>query len=69
VRPSGEHNLSLVDDLTKDGVVAMKRSGLTPAIVVETSPNNYQAWLKHPEQLDKALSTATDTRAGREIRG
>ena len=59
VRPSGEHNLSLVDDLTKDAVAAMKRSGFTPAIVVETSPGNYQAWLKHPEQLDKALSTAT----------
>ena len=59
VRPSGEHNLSLVDDLTKDAVAAMKRSGFTPAIVVETSPGNYQAWLKHPEQLDKGLSTAT----------
>jgi hypothetical protein len=59
VRPSGEHNLSLVDDLTKDAVAAMKRSGFTPAIVVETSAGNYQAWLKHPEQLDKGLSTAT----------
>ena len=59
VRPSGEHNLSLVDDLTKDAVAAMKLSGFTPAIVVETSPGNYQAWLKHPEQLDKGLSTAT----------
>jgi hypothetical protein len=59
VRPSGEHNLSLVDDLTKDAVAAMKRCGFTPAIVVETSPGNYQAWLKHPERLDKGLSTAT----------
>jgi hypothetical protein len=59
VRPSGEHNLSLVDDLTRDAVSAMKRSGFSPAIVVETSPSNYQAWLKHPDALDRGLSTAT----------
>ncbi|PYT22260.1 MAG: hypothetical protein DMG58_30520 [Acidobacteria bacterium] len=27
-------------------------------LVVETSPSNFQAWLKHPEPLDKQLSTA-----------
>jgi hypothetical protein len=59
VRPKGEHNLSLVDDLTADAVAAMKCDGFHPALVVETSPCNFQAWLKHPEQLDKQLSTAT----------
>jgi hypothetical protein len=59
VRPKGEHNLSLVDDLTADAVAAMKRDGFHPALVAETSPSNFQAWLKHPEQLDKQLSTAT----------
>jgi hypothetical protein len=59
VRPKGEHNLSLVDDLTADAVAAMKRDGFHPALVVETSPCNFQAWLKHPEQLDKQLSTST----------
>lgn len=58
IRPKGEHNLSLVDDLTRDAVAAMKRGGFSPALVVETSPRNYQAWLKHPEQLHKELSTA-----------
>jgi len=59
VRPKGEHNLSMVDDLTADAVAAMDREGFNPAVVVETSPSNFQAWLKHPEQLDKQLSTAT----------
>ncbi|MFZ0336649.1 MAG: DNA-primase RepB domain-containing protein [Terracidiphilus sp.] len=58
VRPQGEHNLSLVDDLTLANVTAMKKAGFGPAVVVETSPGNYQAWLKHPEQLGKDLSTA-----------
>jgi hypothetical protein len=58
VRPRGEHNLSLVDDLSADGVREMVRSGFMPAAVLETSPGNFQAWLKHPEQLPKALGTA-----------
>jgi hypothetical protein len=36
----------------------MKRKGFTPALVVETSPRNFQAWLQHGSTLDKALSTA-----------
>jgi hypothetical protein len=58
VRPKGEHCLSLVDDLTKDAVKEMKGTGFSPALVVETSPGNFQAWLKHPEELDKEVSTA-----------
>jgi hypothetical protein len=58
VRPRGEHCLSLVDDLTKDAVNEMKRTGFSPALVVETSPGNFQAWLKHPKELDKEMSTA-----------
>ena len=58
VRPSGEHNLSLVDDLTSQSVTNMKRAGFEPAVVVETSPGNYQAWVKHPEALPKDVSTA-----------
>lgn len=58
VRPKGAHNLSLVDDLTKGAIAAMKQAGFSPALAVETSPGNYQAWLKHPNQLGKELSTA-----------
>ncbi len=53
IRPKGEHDLSLVDDLTKDALMSMKVTGFNPAIIVGTSPGNYQAWLKHPEQLGK----------------
>ena len=58
IRAKGEHNLSLVDDLSRDAVLAMKRRGFAPAAVVETSPGNFQAWLKQPEPLSKELGTA-----------
>lgn len=58
IRPKGEHDLSMVDDLTKDAVSAMKEAGFNPAVIVETSPGNYHAWLKHPERLNKEVSTA-----------
>lgn len=58
VRPAGEHHLSLVDDLTRDAVLRMKKEGFGPAVVVETSPGNLQAWLNHGEVLPKDVSTA-----------
>jgi RepB DNA-primase from phage plasmid len=57
VRPAGAHGLSLVDDLKADTFVRMKADGFAPAAVVETSPGNFQAWLKHGEVLDEATST------------
>jgi hypothetical protein len=58
IRPKGEHDLSLIDDLNKDAVSAMKDAHFNPALVVETSPGNYQAWLKHAQPLSKEVSTA-----------
>jgi len=58
VRPQGEHRLSLIDDLGAADIQNMKASGFTPALVVQTSPDNFQAWVKHPEVLDKETSTA-----------
>jgi hypothetical protein len=58
LRPKGEHDLSMVDDLTTDAVSAMKQAGFNPAVIVETSLGNYQVWLKHPERLSKEVSTA-----------
>jgi hypothetical protein len=69
VRPQGEHSLSLVDDLTRDAVEQMKRAGFQPAAVVETSPGNYQAWLKHPERLPKDLGTAVARALARQFGG
>src|ERR1700728_3139873 len=57
VRPAGVHGLSLVDDLKADTFVRMKADGFAPAAVVETSPGNFQAWLKHGEVLDEVTST------------
>jgi len=69
VRPQGEHNLSLVDDLNRDAVEQMKRAGFQPATVIETSPGNYQAWLKHPERLPKDLGTAAARTLARQFGG
>lgn len=57
-RPKGEHKLSLIDDLSLTAVTEMKRSGFGPALVVETSPKNFQAWVKHAKPLRAELSTA-----------
>src|ERR1041385_486671 len=57
VRPNGEHHLSLVDDLTAEAIQRMKAEGFTPAVVVETSPGNFQAWLNHGQALPKHVST------------
>jgi hypothetical protein len=57
VRPAGAHGLSLVDDLKADALARMKAEGFAPAAVVETSPGNFQAWLKHGVILAKVVST------------
>lgn len=58
IRPKGEHDLSMIDDLTADAVSTMRQAGFNPAVIVETSPGNFQAWLKHGERLSKEVSTA-----------
>jgi hypothetical protein len=57
IRPQGEHHLSMVDDLSADAVKRMKAEGYTPALVVETSPRNFQAWLNHGQVLPQRVST------------
>jgi hypothetical protein len=34
VRPYGEHNLSMVDDLSADSIRRMKESGFAPALII-----------------------------------
>jgi hypothetical protein len=58
IRPAGEHHLSLVDDLKDAAIQKMKREGFVPAVLVETSPGNFQAWLNHGKQLERSLATA-----------
>ena len=44
--------------MNKDAVARLKCTGFSPALVVETSPGNFQAWLKHPRKLDREMGTA-----------
>jgi len=57
IRPSGEHQLSMVDDLTANAIKRMRLEGFGPTLVVETSPGNFQAWLNHGRLLTQRLST------------
>lgn len=53
IRPAGEHGLVLVDDLTADKLSSMAKDGFISAATIETSPSNYQVWVK---LSDKPLS-------------
>jgi hypothetical protein len=45
VRPRGAHALSLVDDLNTKVIARLMDCGFQPAVVIDTSPGNFQAWL------------------------
>jgi hypothetical protein len=55
--PLDPNNLTLLDDLTQEKVAHLFRDGFEPTAVVETSPGNFQAWLKHSRVLPQRLST------------
>ncbi len=57
VRPHGEHALSLLDDISSAAILELKHSGFDPAVIVETSRRNFQAWLNHGRVLNRELST------------
>ncbi len=57
VRPSGIHNLTILDDLAQESVDRLSVDGFEPCAVVETSPGNFQAWLKHHRPYETAVST------------
>ncbi len=46
IRPSGSSGLYIVDDVPAATVERMRAEGYAPAIVVETSPGNHQAWVR-----------------------
>ena len=70
VRPHGAHALSLVDDVRADAVAAMKESGFQPAVVVETSPGNFQVWVNHGRVLsDHTFSTQAAKELARRFGG
>jgi len=50
IRAAGSVGLILVDDLDTAAILRLKHDGLPPTVVVETSPGNYQAWLRVSEE-------------------
>jgi hypothetical protein len=64
--PHGLHGLTLLDDVSLSTIARMKLEGFQPALVVETSPNNCQAWLQHGQVLpEQESSTAARMLADR----
>jgi hypothetical protein len=57
IRPAGEHRFTVLDDLSSDSVTRLAAEGYEPCAVVETSSDNFQAWLKHRDVYPAALST------------
>ncbi len=58
-RPSGERRFTLLDDLNQTAISTLTAEGFEPCAIIETSPGNYQAWLKHTHVLSKAIGTLT----------
>lgn len=56
-RPTGESPYTLLDDANPATLDRLTAEGFAPAAVVETSPGNFQAWLRHHEPLPKELGT------------
>src|SRR5260370_31487239 len=69
VRPHGVHALSLVDDLGVDAIARMTDAGFLPALVVETSRQNFQVWLNHGQILDRDMSTWAAKELAKRVRG
>ena len=57
VRPAATQALCLIDDLAAETVERMKSEGFEPALIVETSPKNFQVWLNHGRVLEAEVST------------
>jgi len=46
IRPSGEHGLALLGALKGGDLVKMSRDGLVPAVSIEISNDEFEAWVK-----------------------
>ena len=44
--PLSNHSFVLIDDLTIENVNRMKADGLQASLLIESSPNNFQSWVK-----------------------
>ena len=57
MRPTGESAYTLLDDLNRTTLIRLEAEGYAPAVVVETSPGSFQAWLRHEQPLSKEFGT------------
>lgn len=69
IRPEGRteqisDGLILLDDLDRDRLDALSRSGYEASVITETSPGNYQAWVR---VSDEKLSAREATAVAREL--
>lgn len=56
--PGRAAGLVLLDDLAESSVSALFKQGLEPCVVVETSPGNFQAWVRvHQESMSCVQAT------------
>jgi hypothetical protein len=57
IKPHGnEHGLVLVEKLSKNAIQALKEKGWEPTLTLETSKDNYQAWIKlSKENIDPII--------------
>lgn len=59
IRPRGSLGLVFFDDVSRATVERMKSDGLSPAVILESSPLNFQGWIRVSDApIDEALATA-----------
>jgi hypothetical protein len=69
IRPQGSQGLIFFDDLSLSIIKKLKNEGHAPALVIESSPQNYHGWIRvadHPlpEDLSTAISKVIATTYG-----
>lgn len=58
IRPNGSVGLIFFDDLNISSLDSMKTDGIQPCVVIQSSPQNYQGWIRvSNDPIDKDLAT------------
>jgi hypothetical protein len=59
IRPVGSMGLVFFDDLNQEKLARLRADGLTPAVIIRSSPQSYHGWIKvSADRLDTKLATA-----------
>lgn len=58
IRPNGSLGLVFFDDLNIGDLDRMKQEGIKPCVVLQSSPQNYQGWIRvSKDPIDKTIAT------------